>query len=65
METIEAYATVKFPSGIIEITWFDEEEYLKHISYVGYSLRDAIKQFKADMAEELPDIKFKILTPQN
>ncbi len=65
METIEAYATIKFPSGIIEITWFDEEEYLKHISYVGYSLRDAIRQFKADMAEELPDTKIKVLTSQN
>ena len=65
METIEAYANVKFPSGIVEITWFDEEEYLKHLSYVGYSLRDAIKQFKADMAEELPNKKFKILTSQN
>lgn len=65
METIEAYANVKFPSGIVEITWFDEEEYLKHLSYVGYSLRDAIRQFKTDMAEELPDTKFKVLTSQN
>lgn len=65
METIEAYANVKFPSGIVEITWFDEEQYLKHLSYVGYSLKDAIKQFKADMAEELPNKKFKILTSQN
>lgn len=65
MKTIEAYTNVKFPSGIIEITWFDEEQYLKHLSYIGYSLREAIKKFKADMAEELPDIKFKILTPQN
>lgn len=65
MKTIEAYANVKFPSGIIEITWFDEEEYLKHLSYVGYSLREAIKKFKADMAEELPNIRFKVLTPQN
>lgn len=65
METIEAYASVKFPSGIIEITWFDKEEYLKHLSYVGYSLKDAIKQFKAEMAEELPDVKFKVLTSQN
>lgn len=65
MKTIEAYANVKFPSGIIEITWFDEEEYLKHLSYIGYSLKEAIQKFKADMAEELPDTEFKILTPQN
>ena len=65
MRTIEAYANIKFPSGTIEITWFDEEGYLKHFSYIGYSLREAIKKFKADMSEELPDIKFKILTPQN
>lgn len=65
MKTIEAYANIKFPSGIIEITWFDEEEYIKHFSYIGYSLKNAIKQFKTDMAEELPDIKFKVLTPQN
>lgn len=65
MKTIEAYVDVKFPSGIVEIRWFDEEEYLKHLSYIGYSLRDAIRQFKADMAEELPNTEFKILTPQN
>lgn len=65
MKTIEAYVTVKFPSGTIEITWFDEEEYLKHFSYVGYSLKEAIQKFKADMAEKLPDTKFEILTSQN
>ena len=65
MKTIEAYASVKFPSGIIEITWFDKDEYLKHLSYVDYSLKEAIEKFKADMAEELPDTEFKILTSQN